>query len=314
MISVQVQKDYSEKLNHASAHRRAFPWDSGVIDWTAPIDDRHLYMPDAYSFLYGTPLWEKLSFAQRSFVTRWEFTQLMRNAGAGEHLLNQAILSVLHHANPYDPGWRYMLHEVAEECQHMAMFNEWVRLNPDIRTKGLNDDRWGLVASVLTPVFATQFPVFFWTLTMLLEVVGDDLGRAQARNETGTLHPIVQQLGKAHQLEEVRHIAFARVWVENAMPKMSKGQRTALSETVERITTFILKFGLRLPYSRQIEPYVSYGEFKDALRSEHRRVMFQKQARPCVKQLVELGIVREKTRRAWERSGLMPEAAPGLSV
>jgi len=231
MISVQVEPGYSDKLNQASAHRRAFPWDAKVIDWSAPIDSKHLYMPDQYSFLYGTPLWDRLTFEQRSYVTRWEFTQLMRNAGAGEHLLNQAILSVLHHANPYDPGWRYMLHEVAEECQHMAMFNEWIRLNPDIKTKGLNDDRWGLVASVLTPVFATQFPVFFWTLTMLLEVVGDDLGRAQAKNESGTLHPIVQQLGKAHQLEEVRHIAFAREWVEHAMPKMSQTQRVLLSET-----------------------------------------------------------------------------------
>ena len=25
--------------------------------------------------------------------------------------------------NPYDPSYRYLLHEVAEECQHMAMFN-----------------------------------------------------------------------------------------------------------------------------------------------------------------------------------------------
>lgn len=305
MITVQVQKDYSEKLNQASAHRRAFPWDEAVIDWSAPVDDRHLYMPDEYSFLYGTPLWDRLTFPQKSFVTRWEFTQLMRNAGAGEHLLNQAILSVLHHTSQYDPGWRYMLHEVAEECQHMAMFNEWVRLNPDIRTKGLSDDRWGLVASMLTPVFATQFPVFFWTLTMLLEVVGDDLGRAQAKNASGHLHPIVQQLGKAHQLEEVRHIAFARVWVENAMPRMPKGQRAALAAAIERITAFVLRFGLRLPYSSQLEPHVSYGEFKAALHSPHRRQMWQKQARPCIEQLVELGIVRQHTLARWDRAGLM---------
>ncbi len=305
MISVQVQKDFSEKLNQASVHRRAFPWDGSTIDWSVPIDTRHLYMPEEYSFLYGTPLWERLSSEDKSFVTRWEFTQMMRNAGAGEHLLNQAILSVLHHANQYDPGWRYMLHEVAEECQHMAMFNEWVRLNPDIRTKGLRDDAWGLIASVLTPVFATQFPVFFWTLTMHLEVVGDDLGRAQAKNASGNLHPIVQQLGKAHQLEEVRHIAFARVWVENSLPKMSKTQRLLLSETIERITTFVLRFGLRLPYSSQLATFVSYNEFGQAMRSPHRREMFRKQARPCVKQLAELGIVRPHMLARWEHTGLM---------
>ncbi len=91
----------------------------------------------APAFLAGTPLWERLDGPARSFVTRWEATQMLRNAGVGEHILNQALLALVRHTNPYDPAWRYMLHEVAEECQHMAMFNAWVRLNSDIRTKGL---------------------------------------------------------------------------------------------------------------------------------------------------------------------------------
>ena len=306
MISVQVQPDFSEKLNHASAVRRAFPWDAKVVDWSVPLDGRHLYMPHRYSFMWGTPLWDKLSLEQKSFVSRWEFTQLMRNAGAGEHLLNQAILSVLHHTDQYDPGWRYMLHEVAEECQHMAMFNQWVRLNPDIRTKGLRDDKWGLFASVVTPVLATQFPVFFWMLTMLLEVSGDMMGHDQAKNELGLLHPIVVQIGKAHAMEEVRHIAFALRWVEAAMPRLSKVDRLLLSEVAERVLARTIRIGLPpIFYSSQIAPHVSYEEFKDAIRSENRREMTRIQVAPTVKQLLELGILRKRTLRRWGREGLV---------
>lgn len=306
MITVQSRRELSERLSRASVNKRRYPWDVDVVDWSVPIDDEHLYMPQEYSIFYANPdVWQRLDPKGRSFVTRWELTQLMRNSGKGEHLLNQAILSILHHTDQYDPGWRYMLHEVAEECQHMAMFNSWVRLNGDIKTKGLGDDSWGLVASVLTPIVATNMPVLFWTLTMLFEVTGDDLAHAQAKDAAGNLHPIVQQMGHAHLIEEARHISFARDWVRHGRPRMSRVGKLALSETAERILDQTLKLGLNLPYTRQLSPYVSYKEFKRALRSDHRRRMFGRQVRPTVDDLVKLGVVRRRAARRWERAGLL---------
>lgn len=304
MIRVQVDPAFSEKLNRSSVVRRCYPWD--VIDWSVPLDDRHLYMPEDYTFLAGTPLWNRLDDRARSFVTRWEATQTLRNAGVGEHLLNQALLALVRHTDPYDPAWRYMLHEVAEECQHMAMFNAWVRLNPDIRTKGLADDRWGVLASVLTPVIVTRYPVLLWLLTMLLEVAGDEMGRAQARNASGRLHPIIQQMGRAHGIEEARHIAFARRWVERALPCMSRIDRRLLEEIAERAIDTILWLGilLPLPYGRQLEPHVSRGEFRDAMRSEHRRSMLRHQLAPTVEGLAELGVVRPRAVARWRRAGI----------
>jgi len=286
--------------------KRCFPWDDHVIDWSAPIDTAHLYMPEEVSFLYGTPLWDRLSFEDKSFVTRWEVTQQLRNAGAGEHILNQGILSLLHHTDQYDVGWRYLLHEVAEECQHMAMFNEWVRLNSDIRTKGFGDDRWGLWVSTITPMVATKMPVLFWSVTMLLEAVGDDLGAAQARNESGTLHPILYQMGQAHRLEEARHIAFAKAWLNEAVPKLSKVQRRLLSETLERLTESLMRIGLPMPYSRQLAPYMTYEEMHEALRSKHRRRTMRAAIRPTAQTLTDLGVIRRSTMRRWTELGQLP--------
>ncbi len=308
MIRVHVDPAFSEKLNRASVTRRCYPWDA--IDWSVPIDDAHLYMPEEFSFLAGTVLWERLAPPARSFVTRWEATQTLRNVGVGEHILNQALLALVRHTNPYDPAWRYMLHEVAEECQHMAMFNAWIRINPDIRTKGLADDRWGLVASVLTPVIATRFPVLLWLLTLLLEVAGDDLGRAQARNESGLLHPIIEQMGRAHLTEEARHIAFARHWVEQALPRLTRLDRRLLAEVAERLVDGILWLGLLpLPYSRQLERFVAHDEFHAALRSSHRRAMLRRQLAPTVESLAELGVVRPAALRRWRKAGLVARAA-----
>lgn len=105
MIRVQTAPEFSERLNRASISKRRDPRDDAVIAWSVPIAGDDLYVPEESSILSNAAAWERLSFKQKSFVTRREFTQLMRNAGAGEHLLNQAILAVLHHTGPYGPAF-----------------------------------------------------------------------------------------------------------------------------------------------------------------------------------------------------------------
>lgn len=308
-IRVHVEPDFSNRLNNSSANVRFYPYDDDVIDWSVPIDDQHVYIPEGYSFVEGTPLEKTLSQSELSFVTRWEVTNFMRNNHIGEHLLNQALLAVVHKTNPYDPAWRYMLHEVAEECQHMKMFNQWVRINPDIRTKGLGQHAWGVLASMLTPPIATGFPALLWTLTLTFEVFGDDFARVSARDRRGTLHPIIRQIGKTHMVEEARHIAFAEDWLRHQVPKLPKVQRLALNVTVETILAAALRLGLPERYSSQLAPYVTYESFKSAMNSDHRKHLIQRIYRPLAAKLVNLGVIRERALTSWDQSGLLPAIA-----
>ncbi len=309
MIRVEVPRDFSETLNRGSVAKRCYPWDVNVIDWSAPIDDEHEYMPSGFSFLHGSELEPRLSLKERSFLTRWEFTCLMRNQTQGEHILNQALLGVLYHIDPYDPAYRYMLHEVAEECQHMSMFNDWVRLNSDIRTRGLGQDQLGTAVSVLTPVIATRFPALLWTLTFLFEVFGDQMARRAASDPNKRLHPIVRQLMKAHVIEEARHVAFAREWLVRLLETMRPASRRALARVTETTLATILRLNfpfVPLFYSAQIRPLVSRRAFRRALQSPHRRELLQRQVGGAVAVLREIGVVRERTLRRWDRSGRLP--------
>ena len=311
MIRVEVPGDFSEKLNRGSVSKRCYPWDVNVIDWSAPIDDDHDYMPSGFSFLDGSHLEGRLSPRQRSFLTRWEFTCLMRNQTQGEHILNQALLGVLYHIDPYDPAYRYMLHEVAEECQHMSMFNDWVRRNSDIRTRGLGQDQFGTLVSMSAPLVATRFPAMLWSLTFLFEVFGDQMARAAAGDRNERLHPIVRQLMRAHVIEEARHVAFAREWLKRLLPKMRAPSRMVLSSTTETALSLILRLNfpfVPLLYSSQIAPLVSRRDFRRALQSEHRRDLLQRQVGGAAAVLREFGVVRERTLRRWDRRGLLPMA------
>lgn len=309
MIRVEVPIPLSDQLNRGSVRKRCYPWDEAVIDWSVPIDDEHDYMPSGFSFLDGTAMRDRLSPRERSFVTRWEFTRLMRNQTQGEHILNQALLGILYHIDPYDPAYRYILHEVTEESQHMAMFNQWVRYNPDVRTHGLGQDELGTWISAATPVVATRFPALLWMFTYLFEVFGDQMARAAAADPNPRLHPVVRQLMRAHVIEEARHVAFAREWLESLHAKMSPLARRSLARVAEETLAAVLR--LKFPFvpllwSDQISPWVSRNAFRRALQSRHRRALIQAQTGAAAVVLRDMGIVRERTLTKWNRSGLLP--------
>src|SRR5271156_369211 len=109
MLVVDVPTTVSERLNAASARRRWYPFDDDVIDWSVPLDDRWCYMPPGHSVFSNSGLFDRLELGQRSFIERWEMTQMMRNVAHGEHLLNQGILAMLWTIDPYDPSYRYLL-------------------------------------------------------------------------------------------------------------------------------------------------------------------------------------------------------------
>ncbi len=309
-LTVHVDQSYSEKLNTSSANRRFYPYDKPVIDWSVPIDDRHRYVPDGFSILDGAPISARLSAQEISYVTRWETTRFLRNNHIGEHLLNQALLVILHKTDPYDPAWRYMLHEVAEECQHMMMFNQWIRLNDDIRTRGVGADRWGTVASVAASILSPRLPETVWSLILAFELFGDEWAQAAARDRSSNLHPIIRQIGRTHMVEEARHMAFAEEWLQHHIPGLSRARRVLLNESIERVLAVSIRMGMALyGYDRQLQPYLSYDEFKQCIKSAERRNLANSIWMPLVDSYVELGVVRRGTAKKWLRKGLLRPVA-----
>ncbi|NNN21269.1 MAG: hypothetical protein HKL80_04620 [Acidimicrobiales bacterium] len=110
-LSVEAAPNIAECLDNASAARRWYPFSKDVIDWSVPLNDEWSYMPKGHSVFSGTGLKERLDQRARSFLERWEMTQLMRDVAHGEHLLKQGILALLWYADPYDPSYRYLLHK-----------------------------------------------------------------------------------------------------------------------------------------------------------------------------------------------------------
>lgn len=312
MVAVDVPSAVSERLNTASARRRWYPFDDDVVDWSVPLSSEWSYMPSGHSVFTDSGIFERLSPVDRSFVERWEITQLMRNVAHGEHLLNQGILAMLWTVDPYDPSYRYLLHEVAEECQHMAMFNQWVRINADIDTVDAGEAGWGKAVADFTEDLAVRLPEAFWVNVLLFEFVGDDFNQA-LRSDEGTdsgsdrppLHPILVGIGRAHTGEEARHIAYARRWLQEGMPGLDDAQVSEVQRLAELGAQSLIDRQAFLPvrYTSQLEPYMNEEEFALARGVSPARRAMLRQLHKLLDEFEGLRIVSTETMRRWEAAG-----------
>lgn len=312
MLTVDVPAATAERLNTASANRRWYPFDPDVIDWTIPLTDEWAYMPSGQSVFTDSGVFERLDVHGRAFLERWEMTQAMRNVAHGEHLLNMGILAMLWTIDPYDPSYRYLLHEVAEECQHMAMFNQWVRLNDDIKTVSAGEAGWGKTASDFTEDIAIRLPEAFWVNVLLFEFVGDDFNQAMRANpdlaaaaDGRRLHPILVGMGLAHTAEEARHIAYARKWLHEGMPGLSDTECTEVQQITELGAQALIDRQSFLPirYTTQLEPYLTEAEFLEARGVSPAARAMLRQLKKLLDEFESVGAIRGETMRRWEDAG-----------
>lgn len=290
-----------EQLNTSSARRRCHPFDPSIIDWSVPITPAYRYMPRELSMFTGCAAFDRLDPEAQSFLTRWEVTQILRNLGHGEHLLSQGLLMSLWRTSSYDPSWRYALHEVAEECQHMIMFNEWVRLNPDIRTYGVREASYGPPLGLVASVSALIAPEVNWVAILLFEVIGDVITNALSNDRSGQLHPILKQLGRAHRLEEARHVAFAKAWLHARRKTMSSVRVALLQSLAERLAQRLLVVPnfLPLPYNPQVARYLSEDDFKSARATGPSVKRIRAHVHETIDMLATLGLIRRQALADW---------------
>ena len=305
LLQLEVDPLMAERLNSASAQRRYFPFTDEVIDWSVPLTEEWSYMPMEHSVFAGSSILEGLSPGERAFVERWEMTQLMRNIGHGEHMLNQGILAMLWITDPLDPSYRYLLHEVAEECQHMAMFNHWVRINDDIVAAGVDEAEWGQPAAAAAEVTARELPAAFWVRVLLFEFVGDDLNQSMRLGASVGLHPILVQIGKVHTAEEARHISYARSWLENGIGKLTADQRAEVQRTTRENAQPLIDRKALLPvsWSDQLAPFMSQDVFTKARSQSGARARTMVQLKYLLDEFEEIGAIDSATMRTWESDG-----------
>jgi P-aminobenzoate N-oxygenase AurF len=117
-----VRISFSERLLKGSVKKSYAPVVD--IDWDAPLDPDKFYLPPRTVSLYGTPIWDQMTRAQRIELSRQELVNTLSAGIWFENILNQALLRKIMHTDPTSPSTHYALTELGDETRHMVMFGK----------------------------------------------------------------------------------------------------------------------------------------------------------------------------------------------
>jgi len=289
----------AERLLRSSARLSYDP--VTAIDWTAPVDpDRYAARPERLS-LYGTPLWDRLTEAQRRELSRQEVASIATSGIWFEAILMQMLIR---HAYDGDPAashiqWAYT--EIADECRHSVMFAKFIG---KMAAAGFRPDP---VAHALGKVFkSTSNGPLTFAGALFVEELLDQMQREAVTDET--LDPLTRAVARIHVTEEARHMRYAREELRRVWAR-----RGGVSRAYSR---FVLAVVAYFATTRLIHPdcYARVGLDPRAARraarnNPHWRASTAWFARKAVATFTEAGLIGGPSRYLWRKAGLIDHTA-----
>jgi hypothetical protein len=293
------REDIAQRLLRSSAKASYDPLTE--IDWDTPVDKDRYAMPPHRVSLYGTPLWDQLTEAQRKELSRQEIASI---AGVGiwfETILMQMLVRHAYNGDPTTGHVQYAYTEIGDECRHSVMFARfmrkmgapWYRLDPWVRFLG----RWFKATS--------NGPLTF-SGALFVEELLDQMQREAMTNED--IEPLTRAVARLHVTEEARHMRYAREELIRDWPR-----RRALTRAYSRIVLALVAYHAT---DRLVSPgcYARVGldpkqARRAARRNPHWRASKTWFARQAVETFTAAGLMSGPARRIWRRAGLLEGTA-----
>ncbi|HZN75162.1 MAG TPA: diiron oxygenase [Micromonosporaceae bacterium] len=197
--------NHNEQMLRLYARGKQHQWDADArIDWSLDVDpDNPLGMSDAFVWIAGTPLWERLPERERIEIRRhtagWTYSQLLH----GEQL---SLIGVAKMAQtlPRLDDKLFAATQVMDEARHTEAFNRYLATKIGVR--------YGM-SSPLETLFAGILAESRWDFTALaVQVLVENLGLAAfGIQRDRTTEPLARTLNAYIMQDEARHVAFGRL-------------------------------------------------------------------------------------------------------
>ncbi|WP_067702667.1 AurF N-oxygenase family protein [Nocardia jejuensis] len=223
--SGQDYHDVLLTLSEGSVQRHFDPYLD--IPWDAPEfaidrnDPRWVLAPEIDP-LGATDWYRSLPLERQIEIGRWRIANSIKVGAAFESVLIRGMMQYIMQLPNNSPEFRYCLHEMTEECNHIQMFQELVNR--------IGDDVPGM-----RPIFRALSPLigvaggYAWAI-LFIGILGgeepiDHYQKAIIR-EGAHLPPAVVRCMEIHIAEEARHISFANEFLKEHVPAMNTVYRT----------------------------------------------------------------------------------------
>ncbi|WP_433208224.1 AurF N-oxygenase family protein [Dactylosporangium sp. CS-047395] len=197
------------------------------IDWDAPQPAGLMYAPPERLSLFGTPLWDTLTPAQRVELSKHEVASIASIGIWFEVLLMRMLLRHVTGLDPRSAHVQYALTEIGDECRHSIMFGRM------ISAFGAPAYQPAAVHRALGRYLgATAGGIQTFAAALIAEEILDALQREAMADDS--LQPLVRMVSRIHVVEEARHIKFARDELARQVAGSSKPRRWYCQVVVAR--------------------------------------------------------------------------------
>ena len=291
-------------LNEGSVHRRFDPYLD--IDWDAPEfaiapDDPRWVLSPEFDPLGATRWYQEQPLERQIAMGRWRMANSIKVGAAFESILIRGLMQYIMKLPNGSPEFRYCLHEMTEECNHIQMFQELV-------------NRIGVDVPGMRPMFRRLSPFVgvvggFQPVGLFIGILGgeepiDHYQKAIIR-EGANLPPAVVRTMEIHIAEEARHISFAHEFLRVRIPKLSASRKALASVVFPIIMRWLAEEIMTPPRSFADEFAIPDEVFREAFweAPDSRRILagYFGDMRSLA---TELGLMNPLATRIWTSLGI----------
>ena len=300
--SAWLDRAYREALatlSEGSVYRRFDPYLD--IDWDAPefaIDPRdpRWVLSPVHDPLGATRWYRELPLERQIEIGRWRTANAIKVGAAFESVLIRGVMQYIMKLPNGSPEFRYCLHEMTEECNHIQMFQELVNR--------IGDDVPGM-----RPFFRALSPFIgvaggFAPVILFIGILGgeepiDHYQKALLR-EGANIPPAVRRTMQIHIAEEARHISFADKFLEAHVPQLSPAGRAVAAAAFPLVMRWLVGEIMLPPRSFARRFDIPREVFAEAFwRAPHSRRILSGYFGDVRKLADDLGLMTPVAKRLW---------------
>ncbi|MDV3126888.1 diiron oxygenase [Mycobacterium sp. 21AC1] len=293
-----------EALSRATARLRFDPFTD--IDWAAPEnaldrnDSRWQLHPDT-SPLAATDWYAGQSLEKRVDIGRWVTANTFKVGIQFEMILIRGVVHFAGKLPNSDPVFRYLLHEVTDECNHIQMFQEFINRN-DHDVPGMRR-----MSRIVGPVvgFISGYLEILLFIGVLCGEQPVHYQQTLLQRGASRIPPLLSKITYIHLAEEARHITFADDYLTERLQHSGRCKRAVYAIMFPLFLRWLMGEIFTPPRSFAREFGVPRRTFKSAYwRSAHSRRMLAESAADARRVADRLGLRTAGFRWIWRALGI----------
>lgn len=238
------------------------------VPWENDIRSEEYYLPEHLISLSGHPLWDTLTVHQKCELGRMEVIQLLYSYAWSEGMACLFFNKELVKLDVTDVEYRFLLREIIEEMQHQEMFSRAVDMCKGTPIKPGRLHKWLGNLSV-----QHTSPGMSFMSVIAVELLADVYAREMRKDPK--VFPILSKVSELHEIEEGRHIYYAKLWLKHFTDNAGFFRRTLYSFNVCLSVWFMRNLYVQKSFFEEIgvsDPNKYFKAAKQQLKEKYQSV------------------------------------------